>query len=148
MLHSLMGFTNLTHKKTGRLQTGYPLNYRLCLVCSEVAVPTTRSVLALSTTKRLSMRHGKGHGYSITVCLHHAGGASDNSQNRQLPLSQRLEQGFPVLFSSNAGNVYADMVWCIDCGSDQPVSGWHPCLFGHGSDLRRIVVYIFDDIVN
>jgi len=94
------------------------------------------------------MRHGKGHVYSIAVCFHHGGGASDNSQNRQLPLSQRLEQGFPVLFSPNAGNVYADMVWCIDCGSDQPVSGWHPCLFGHGPDLGRIVVYIFDDIVN
>ena len=40
------------------------------------------------------------------------------------------------------------MVWCIDCGSDQPISGWQPRLFGHGPDLRGIVVHIFDDIVN
>ena len=67
--------------------------------------------------------------------------------NRQLPLAQCFEQGFLVLFSFNADDVHADMVWRIECGPDQPASGWHLRLLSHGPDLCCVVVNIFNNIV-
>ena len=45
-------------------------------------------------------------------------------------------------------DIHAEMMRCVYSSSDQPIAGWHFRLFGHGPDLRGIVVHIFDDIVN
>ena len=44
-------------------------------------------------------------------------------------------------------DIHADTVLRIVGRPDEPFTGRHPGLFGHGPDLGGIVIYIFDDIV-
>ena len=62
-------------------------------------------------------------------------------------LGHWLEQGFLILPPCNVGYIDADMVRCVNGGSDQPFPGRQPSLFAHGPDLRGIVVTIFNYIV-
>lgn len=65
----------------------------------------------------------------------------------RLPLAQGFEQGFLVLASLDGDDIHADVVRCVERGPDQPVAGRHHRLFGHASDLRCIVVIVFNNIV-
>jgi hypothetical protein len=110
--------------------------------------PTANEVnrWALALTVQPDFRPGGGE---TPADSDYQGNASGVLHSRAGPkhLGQRLEQGFLVFLTSDVGNVHTDVVWGVDGGPDQPFPGRYACLFGHGPDLRGIVIIVFDDFV-